>query len=127
MPILIAIQHQCTLHTISNILTPHYLLPIKFFLSSVSLVPIHSRFSKAIVDPKWRRMMEEESKVHTKNGRWDLVDLPNVKELVGHKWLNTMKHKADGLVEHYKARLIAKGFTQKFGIDYKETFPRVAK
>ena len=39
----------------------------------------------------------------------------------------TVKCKADGSVERYKARLIAKGFTQTHGIDYQETFALVAK
>ena len=39
----------------------------------------------------------------------------------------TVKHKSDGSLERYKARLLAKGFTQTYGIDYLETFPPVAK
>ena len=38
-----------------------------------------------------------------------------------------IKHKADGSIEWYKARLIAKGFTQWEGLDYLETFSLVAK
>lgn len=42
-------------------------------------------------------------------------------------WIFTIKHKADGCIERYKARLVVQGFTQSYGIDYHETFATVAK
>ena len=42
-------------------------------------------------------------------------------------WTFTIKHKADGSIEKLKAHLVAKGFTQSYGIDYQETFALVAK
>lgn len=51
----------------------------------------------------------------------------NRKHPVGCKWIFTNKHRADGTIERFKARLVVKGFTQSYGIDYQETFALVAK
>ena len=56
-----------------------------------------------------------------------MVDLSPGQSIVGCRWVYKIKTKADGSVEWYKARLIAKGFTQEYGIDYEETFAPVAR
>jgi hypothetical protein len=67
---------------------------------------------EALSDPKWRTTMQEEMKTLPKNKTCDLVKLPNGKKVVGCKWVFTIKHKADGYMERYKASLVAKSFTQ---------------
>jgi hypothetical protein len=53
-----------------------------------------------------------------KNRTWDIVTLPQGKKTVGCKWVFSIKYKADGSIERHKARLIAKGYTQTYKIDY---------
>ena len=47
--------------------------------------------------------------------------------MVGCKWIYKIKTHFDGSIECYKAHLVAKGFTQEYGIDYEETFALVAR
>ena len=47
--------------------------------------------------------------------------------MVGCKWIYKIKTCFDGSIEHYKAHLVAKGFTPEYGIDYEETFAPVAR
>jgi hypothetical protein len=71
--------------------------------------------------------MTEELDALSRNRTWDLVDLPSNKSVVGCKWVFKIKTRSDESIERYKARLGAKGFTQKHGIDYEETFAPVAR
>jgi hypothetical protein len=53
-----------------------------------------------------------------RNQTWEIVELPKEKKIVGCKWVYTLKYKVDGSLKRYKVRLVAKGYTQTFGIDY---------
>ena len=70
--------------------------------------------------------MKEELDALTKNHTWDLVTLPPRQSMVGCKWIYKIKTRSDGSIECYKARLVAKVFTQEYGINYEETFTLVA-
>ncbi|XP_073266308.1 epi-neemfruitin B synthase L1AT [Populus alba] len=83
--------------------------------------------NEAITDLRWKEAMNEEMRSLQKNCTWEVVELPTGKVPVGCRWVFTIKHKANGTIERFKARLIAKGYTQTYGIDYMETFAPVAK
>ena len=51
---------------------------------------------------------------------------PKGKSVVSSKWTYKIKHAADGSIEKYKERFVARGFSQKEGIDYEEIFALVA-
>nr|GEX82470.1 ribonuclease H-like domain-containing protein [Tanacetum cinerariifolium] len=57
----------------------------------------------------------------------DITDLPLNRIPIGCKWVYRIEYKSNGEVERYKARLVAKSFDQKEGIDYEETFCHVVK
>ena len=59
-------------------------------------------------------------------GTWEVVPLPPDVVPITCKWVYKVKTKADGSIERYKARLVARGFQQSYGRDYEETFPPVA-
>lgn len=46
---------------------------------------------------------------------------------IGCRWVFTVKLRADGSIDRYKVRLVAKGYTQRYGIDDQDTFASVAK
>ena len=62
-----------------------------------------------------------------KNDTRDIVYLPKGKHRMGCNWVFTINYKADGSIKRYKTRLVVKGYTQTYGIDYQETFAPIAK
>ena len=76
---------------------------------------------------EWVEAMNDEYKSIMKNQTWELTKLPENKTTIGCKWLFKYKLKSDGSIERFKERLVAKGYTQKQGIDFEDTFAPVAK
>ena len=75
----------------------------------------------------WNDAMIEEYSSIIKNDVWEVVPRPTRKSVVTSRWLYKIKHAADGNIEKYKARFVARGFTQKEGIDYDEIFAPVTR
>ena len=62
-----------------------------------------------------------------KQTTWSLVPLPPHKNVVTCKWVYKLKRHSDGSIARYKARLVARGYLQQYGMDYDETFTPVVK
>ncbi|GKC49753.1 uncharacterized mitochondrial protein-like protein [Tanacetum coccineum] len=84
-------------------------------------------YIQASQDPKWIEAMNKEIQALEANHTWTLTQLPPGKSPIGSKWVFKIKYHSNGSVERYKARVVAKGYNQKEGIDYKETYAPVAK
>lgn len=61
------------------------------------------------------------------NKTWGIVPLPPDKKTIGCRCIYKIKHNADGNVNKFEARLIAKGYIQQYDIDYHDTFSPVTK
>ena len=83
--------------------------------------------SQALRDPHWRWAMSEELTALMRHGTWALVSPPKHYNPIGCKWVFWVKRKADGSIDRFKARLVAKSFNQRPDLDYKETFSPVVK
>nr|GEY13241.1 retrovirus-related Pol polyprotein from transposon TNT 1-94 [Tanacetum cinerariifolium] len=82
---------------------------------------------KAMADSAWIESMQEELHQFDPLDVWELVDRPLCKNIINMKWLWKNKHDEENTVIRNKSRLVAKGYTQKEGVDFKESFAPVAR
>ncbi|CAI7782326.1 unnamed protein product [Closterium sp. NIES-54] len=75
----------------------------------------------------WKKAMESELKSIEENGTWELVELPEGRKAITSKWLFKIKSDTNGRIEHYKSRLVAKGYQQKEKVEYKELYAPVVR
>ncbi|KAK2405219.1 hypothetical protein QL285_054482 [Trifolium repens] len=83
--------------------------------------------NEALNNKVWKKAMEEELRSIEKNQTWKLVALPDKKKKIDVKWVFKVKLNPDGTISKHKARLVARGFLQKHGIDYNEVFAPIAR
>lgn len=76
---------------------------------------------------EWKKAIDSEYDSLMKNNTWTLCDLPKGRKAITGKWVFKLKHKANGEIDKYKARFVARGCSQKHGFDYAETYAPVAK
>ncbi|KAA0040456.1 gag/pol protein [Cucumis melo var. makuwa] len=86
-------------------------------------------FKKTMEDvdkDEWINAMNLEMESMYFNSIWDLIDRHDGVKPVGCKWIYKRKRGEDGQVQTFRARLVAKGYTQVEGVDYEETFLPIA-
>jgi hypothetical protein len=71
--------------------------------------------------------MDHEFLALQRNKSWHLVPPQKGRNIIQCKWIYKIKRKQDGSLDKYKACLVAKGFRQRYGIDYEDTFSPVVK
>ena len=82
-------------------------------------------YQQAIKSPdsfRWLEAIQTELNNLSSNNTWEAVEIPTDRKLITSKWVFKKKYLPSGLIDKYKARLVARGFTQQQGIDFEETF-----
>ena len=77
--------------------------------------------------PYWKEAINDEVESIWQNHTWELVDLPLGSKPLGYNWIFKKKMKADESINKYKARLVIKGYKQKEGLDYFDTYSPVTR
>ena len=93
-------------------------------------IQIPTTYEDAMSTPEaayWHEAMCTEIQCLKEHNTWKLTKLPTGAKLVRGRWVYTVKLDVNGGIARYKARWVARGFTQQYGIDYEETYASVAR
>ena len=97
------------------------------FSAILADITVPTSYSQATKHVCWEKAMQEELQALQENHTWDIVPCPTGVKPIGCKWVYSIKLRSDGSLDRYKARLVALGNRQEYGVDYDETFAPVAK
>ncbi|XP_074336404.1 putative mitochondrial protein AtMg00820 [Apium graveolens] len=84
-----------------------------------------ANYVQAAKDQNWREVMQREIEAVEKNGTWKLTKLEPDHKVINLKWIFKLKQDINGEIQKYKARIVAKGYVQKRGVDLDEIFAPV--
>ena len=91
---------------------------------------IPKSYEEAVKSPDaehWRSAMRDEYESLTDNNTWTVKPLPTNQSVVGGKWVYDVKLNKDNEIKKFKARYVARGFSQISGVNYFETFAPTAR
>lgn len=98
------------------------------YLSRVNQLDTNKRCKEKTVESgKWKQAIKEEIDSLIKNNTWELIDRPLDQKIVDNKWVYKVKTEQTISPMRCKARLVARGFTQEYGVNYYETFNPVVR
>jgi hypothetical protein len=84
-------------------------------------------FEEAVKSKLWKEAMDSEIQSIEANNTWKLVTLPHGVKPIGVKWIFKTKYNEEAKIEKHKTTLVAKGYSQKFGVNFSEVFAPVAR
>jgi len=112
-------------HSMNNIYKPKSLFMVTKHPLPLSLEP--TSVTQAFNESHWRAAMSSELTALMRHDTWHLVPPPKDCNIIGCKWVFRVKRFADGSIDRFKARVVAKGFNQRPGLDYTQNFSPVVK
>lgn len=105
---------------------PSYLIDYHYYAALVIDLHEPQSYREASANPECSMAVNVEVQALKCTSTCELTSLSSGKTTVGCRWIYKLKIRVNGSIEHYKPLLVAKGFTQEYGLDYKDTFVHVA-